>query len=559
MKAVNLHLISRMRDTAAVSMLLRSLAGDPAMEDVSPHEAASLWTLADRIAACFGRGQSDRATAGFGNGQADTAARFGNGRADTTIACFGNGASRECEDWIALMDGFYFSYVIRHIGKEFDLLKVSSDGRCVLNIELKSEDVGEERIGKQLEQNRYYLSHIARAIYSFTYVMETDRLYQLNEKGFLRECTFGELTDVMRKEALQSYLPDGLDQCFRAADYLISPIASPEKFLQGKYFLTNQQFDFRRRILELLTGRREPEEPEIKPETKQETRSEKRPERELPVITISGITGTGKTLLLLDLAMNLSEKRRVLFVHSGPLRRGHLTIDQRLKNVDICSWEKQVTGRLCEYDFLLVDEADHLEETAIEELLSGAKKNRVPVILTFDPHQLLEEEENEEPDFAGSETIALIRQAATMPLSFSGNIRINRPVYAFLRTLLNRKNHPGKADFGCIDVLYANDGEEQEQIARHYERQGYERLPAASGAGQEGEIIAREYDKVLMILDDAYAYDEAQHLCVRPGREGDLRLLYEGLSRTRNRLCLLVRGNEKLFLDILKIRTGETL
>lgn len=52
----------------------------------------------------------------------------------------------------AQMDGFFFSYKIKHIGKEFDLLKVSKDNR-VLNVELKSESIAEEKIEKQLKRN----------------------------------------------------------------------------------------------------------------------------------------------------------------------------------------------------------------------------------------------------------------------------------------------------------------------------------------------------------------------------------------------------------------------
>ena len=37
---------------------------------------------------------------------------------------------------IDLLDGFFYSFIIDHIGKEFDLLKFG-DGKTVLNIELK--------------------------------------------------------------------------------------------------------------------------------------------------------------------------------------------------------------------------------------------------------------------------------------------------------------------------------------------------------------------------------------------------------------------------------------
>lgn len=57
-------------------------------------------------------------------------------------------------------ENFFLSFMIEQIGKEFDLIKLDKDN-LVLNIELKSEEVGVEAIQNQLEKNRYYLKHLA--------------------------------------------------------------------------------------------------------------------------------------------------------------------------------------------------------------------------------------------------------------------------------------------------------------------------------------------------------------------------------------------------------------
>ena len=43
-------------------------------------------------------------------------------------------------------EGFYYSYLIKRLNKEFDLIKVSNSS--VINIELKSKNVGKDRIFK---------------------------------------------------------------------------------------------------------------------------------------------------------------------------------------------------------------------------------------------------------------------------------------------------------------------------------------------------------------------------------------------------------------------------
>lgn len=74
-------------------------------------------------------------------------------------------------------DGFYISFVIDYIGKEFDLLKIDRDNK-VINIELKSQKVDEEKIEKQLLRNQYYLRYLAPQIHLFTYVKEENPYIQ---------------------------------------------------------------------------------------------------------------------------------------------------------------------------------------------------------------------------------------------------------------------------------------------------------------------------------------------------------------------------------------------
>ena len=47
-----------------------------------------------------------------------------------------------------IFDGFFYSFEIPQIGKEFDLLRISRD--LIVNIELKSQNVPEHRIKQQL-------------------------------------------------------------------------------------------------------------------------------------------------------------------------------------------------------------------------------------------------------------------------------------------------------------------------------------------------------------------------------------------------------------------------
>ena len=83
---------------------------------------------------------------------------------------------------------------------------------------------------------------------------------------------------------------------------------------------------------------------------------------------------------------------------------------------------------------------------------------------------------------------------------------------------------------------------------------GYKLIPENSDSFRSGEIISQEFDKVLMVLDSRFYYDETLRLCADSSADMALPLLYEGLSRAKERLCLLVVGNKTLCEQLLAIR-----
>lgn len=502
MRAMNLYILSRAVETDGFSGLVQEMNAAAHYKQYSVHEARSLRRLVDALVPCLKGGIKEE-------------------------------SKEKNRHWIRALDGFYFSYTIAHISKEFDLLKLSEDGSCILNIELKSEAIEEERIRKQLSQNRYYLSHISNTIYSFTYVMETDTVYYLNAKGYMKACPVKELADVLRRPAFETYVAKDLDKHFRASDYLISPAASPEKFLQGNYFLTNQQTEFKRTILEMIESRQE--------------------SGYSPVITVGGAAGTGKTLLLLDLAMALSKKKMVLFITGGRLSEGYHTINDRLRKVSICEAEQASVSD--EYAYVLIDEAGRVDPDTLERLLGQVKKERVPCVVAYDSYRLLSK------DADLQRTQSIIIRHSTLNLAFSGNIRINRHVFAFLCTMFHLKEMPPHHDYSSIDILYASDAKEAEVIVRYYEEKGYVKIPLPEGRGMDhtdevpGLMAGIEYDSVVITLDSRFYYNEETYLCAS-GDNADalLTLLYEGISRAREKLCLVVIGHEELFGRILQIR-----
>ena len=138
----------------------------------------------------------------------------------------------------AKLFGFIYSYTVPQLNREFDLLKITDT--CCLNIELKSTEISEEKIQKQLLQNRHYLKLLGRNLFLFTYVSSSSALYSLNENGELIQLDFLSIVNALTKIEEEAVIIE-LDQVFAPKNTLVSPLNATDRFLLGDYILTENQ------------------------------------------------------------------------------------------------------------------------------------------------------------------------------------------------------------------------------------------------------------------------------------------------------------------------------
>lgn len=109
-----------------------------------------------------------------------------------------------------------------------------------------------------------------KRIVLFTYVQNTNTLYQLNGTGCLETTTFDILSNELLKE---NHEIGNIDNLFNPSNYLVSPFNNTEKFIENEYFLTGQQEEIEDQIFKVLDSPK------------------------FEVVALTGSAGTGKTLL----------------------------------------------------------------------------------------------------------------------------------------------------------------------------------------------------------------------------------------------------------------------
>lgn len=134
------------------------------------------------------------------------------------------------------------------MARNLTFLQIKDDQ--IVNIELKSGKVSDEAVRKQLLQNRYYLSVQGKMIQSYTYISSQERLVRLNNHDHIVEADWDQLCLALQRQS-KDYEGD-IEDLFQAEMYLFSPVTEPERFLNKEYFLTSQQKDIERRILDKI-------------------------------------------------------------------------------------------------------------------------------------------------------------------------------------------------------------------------------------------------------------------------------------------------------------------
>ena len=434
-------------------------------------------------------------------------------------------------------DDFYYSFEVPQIGKEFDLLRINE--KEIINIELKSEQVSDDKIKAQLVKNKYYLSHLSRKMFLFTFVDGLEHAYQLTDSDELVKVSIEYIFTVLTNQS--ECFCDDISKLFSPSTFLVSPLSTPDKFLKKEYFLTSQQEDFKRKILEELD----------KPD-------------EYSVIGIAGESGTGKTLLLYDLARQYADdKGKCCLMHCGVLSEGHIYLQESIRSIDIVAADKiDGTFGFSRYKCIFIDESHHLHKEQFDILVKRTKAHNIPVVFSYDSNQTIAKSE---------EQTAIAEQIEKLPHlvvhTLSGKIRTNKELASFIRRLFYLKAKDKYPGYPSVSVAFANDENEAKILLKSYRGEGYTFINyTESGYGKDvfghysdydtHQVIGQEFDKVLMLMDETFTYNKNGVLVALEHPNPDYiyqKLLFQGLTRVRQKLAIIVIQNQPLFKNILSI------
>ncbi len=420
------------------------------------------------------------------------------------------------------LDGFLYGYVVPQLNKEFDLLKITKNA-CI-NIELKSEEIPTEKQKRQLVQNLHYLRLLNKSeLFSFSFVSSTKKVFKINKVGEMVECSIKDL------ELLISSLDENenidLNTIFVPKNTLVSPLNSTERFLREDYLLTEHQEDIRKAVVGSV-----------------KTNTQGR------FFGITGGPGTGKTLLIYDIARELSKTLKILIVHSGILCDGHLKLNEKLNNIKIISAKELRLREIKDVDIVIVDEAHRLYTDSLSKVERWVEKSKASCLFSYDAGQTLSASEKRRKN---SEKIDFLCGKSTYKLT--NKIRTNKELALFITCLLDLTKYRDEYSFPSVNVIYEPNKRVAHQRAKDLASQDYTYIsytPSIFNPELDYQIseynthnvIGQEFEGVCMVLDKNWFYESGRLMASTHPNPDYLfnQLLYQGLTRVRSKLALIV-------------------
>lgn len=425
------------------------------------------------------------------------------------IKCL-NLSFNECE-------GFIYGYTVPHLNKEFDLLKITEN--YVLNIELKSQMKDLESISKQLRQNTHYLKLLNKEIKCYTFVSSNKNLYKL-ENNFLVKAQREELKELCTSNCINNI---DLDLVFSVRNILVSPFNDTQRFVNNDYLLTENQENIKKRILKEI-----------------EEKSNK--------IGLTGGPGTGKTLLLYDMAKDFAKDKNVLVIQSEKINEGHKNLENNINNLKIICKTDIEKIDYKNTDFILIDEAEKLEIEDINNILSILNYNNIKIIFSYDYKQRLV--------YNDGVVIDKIEEVIDKKEKLTMRIRLDKDLALFITCLKDLNKYDNKTKFQNISFYYEPRKDRVIDLIKTFNDKGYKYIPFDNTYIKDIDylkdyinsytIINGEFDKVTLTLDSNFYYldSKLKSLPHPDQRFSYMKSLFQGISRVRNELVFIVCDKE---------------
>ena len=284
---------------------------------------------------------------------------------------------------------------------------------------------------------------------------------------------------------------------------------------------------------------------------------------------ISANAGTGKTLLLYDIAKTLySQKKQATIIHCGMLNTGQ---EELIRNEFKIYLIKEVKDESIEnifnkMNFILIDEAHRIREFQLKLLIKKSAELKISMLFAYDTKQALGSEEAKDIyNYLEENNKDIEKQLYTL----SSKIRSNKEIASFIKNLFQVGSAKDNTNYDNITIEFFSDirdvrnyiavlkeEEQWKEITYTTSKYNFEPLDFIVDRRELNahQVIGQEFKKVVFIMDTNFRYN-GKKLEFRKGGYYRLEgMLYQIVTRATDELKIIVYKNYDLFLRLIEIK-----
>lgn len=434
----------------------------------------------------------------------------------------------------SIFSDYYLGYIIPQIGKEFDLLRIGKSS--IVNVELK-QTFNEDKITKQLIRNQYYLKFLERELSLFTYVSDIKKIYSLDEHKSLIEVSIEAVTDALITQEIE--ITHDINTLFNPTRYLVSPFNSTKEFINSNYFLNQRQEQIKNEILERLES------------------------TSGSYFSIRGKAGTGKTLLIYDIAKELIEKgQSVVIIHCANLNSGQYELLEE-PNWEINPIKLWHSIDYSKYDLVIIDETQRVQPGQLLCILQEIHEHGCNCIFSYDMQQWLRNAE-----LINNIESLIERETSSKLYTLTDKIRTNKEIASFISALFDKSKAIQQIDKSNIELTYFNKLDDAKQFMTELMEAGwkivnytpssvtryfYENYAIDHQDSTHG-VLGQEFDNVVAVIDNSFEYDENNELTTRSSKYyNHEKMLFQIMTRARKKISIIILDNQEILVRCLEI------
>lgn len=294
--------------------------------------------------------------------------------------------------------------------------------------------------------------------------------------------------------------------------------------------------------------------------------------------TIKGGAGTGKTLLVYDIARELTEKgEKVLVIHCGNLNKGQQELNEKkilnivsIRDIHVSNEAFGQKGfNFDKYSIVMLDEAQRVRLYQLEYIIKSIFNIKSKCVFSLDAKQCLKKDE-----INNSIESYLDEKTNTLKFKLTNNIRTNEELLVFIKSIFHNRPDFEKIRYKNIKInffknyslvknylsnLNVNEWEIINFTNSRNVRYEYEEYNVSDRVNSHG-VLGQEFDNIAVVIDDTFSYNSTKELSVRNENKyfyDKLGMLYQNITRARKKLNVVIVNNQEVLSRCLEVLNSK--